>query len=222
VVRNSSFEEGFDDQGVAQEWIAFSSDDGAVFAWEPDSDPMHVSHGSHSQVMHIMGPGEPDTFVGIYQTIDVVPGATYTLALHGVIRSSLATEDNESLAFRIQYAIDETGGTDWKAVQWEDWADPGWNDVQQDAKWPPMDAHVVKFTPQGDQITLFVRGWSKWPFFRSEAKYYIDGVFIQGPLPPEGMPSTGGSVVWVPVAGLLAVVGLTIWEFRKRKIQNKT
>ena len=217
VVRNGSFEEGFDAKGVAQEWTTFSSDKGAVFGWEPDSDPMHVSHGSHAQVMRIMGPGDPNTFVGIYQTIDVVPGETYTVAMHGVIRSSLAAENYKPLAFRFQYAIDETGGSDWKAVDWADWTDPGWNDVQLDVKWPPMDAYVIEFTPTTDKITLFLRGWSKWAFFQSEAKFYVDGIFFHGPMPAEGMPPTGGTMIWVPLVGLLAVVGLAIWELCKRK-----
>jgi LPXTG-motif cell wall-anchored protein len=217
VVRNGSFEDGFDANGVGQGWTAFSSDDGAVFSWEPDSDPMHISHGSHAQVMRIMGPGKPNTFVGVYQTLDVVPGAKYTLALHGVIRSSLAAENHDPLAFRTQYAIDESGGTDWQAVEWAEWTDPGWDDVQLDVKWPPMDAHVIEFTPTTDKVTLFVRGWSKWAFFQSEAKFYLDGIFLQGPVPAEGMPSTGGATIWVPIAGLLAVVGLGLWQVRKRR-----
>jgi hypothetical protein len=221
VVRNGSFEEGFDAEGVAQEWTAFASDNGAVFGWEPDSDPMHVSHGSHSQVMRIMGPGDPDTFIGLYQTIDVVPGETYTLALHGVIRSSLAAENYKPLAFRFQYAIDESGGTDWKAVEWADWIDPGWDDVQLDVKWPPMDVYVIEITPTTDKITLFLRGWSKWAFFQSEAKFYLDGIFMQGPMPAEGMPPTGGTAIWVPLLGLLVVIGLAIWEVWKRKAQEK-
>ena len=220
LVRNGSFEEGFAGSGVAQQWTAFSSDQGAVFAWEPDSDPMHVSHGSHAQVMRIMGPGDPNTFVGIYQTLDVVPDATYTLALHGVIRSSLATEHFDPLAFRIQYAIDETGGTDWEAIEWAEWTDPGWNDVQLDVKWPPMDAHVIEITPATNKITLFVRGWSKWGFFKSEAKFYVDGIFLQGPIPAEGMPPTGGTVTWVPLVGLLVVVGLAIWEVYRRRAKQ--
>jgi len=221
LVRNGSFEEGFDAEGVAQEWTTFSSDNGAVFGWEPDSDPMHVSHGSHSQVMRIMGPGDPNTFVGIYQTMDVVPGETYTIALHGVIRSSLAAKNFKPLAFRFQYALDETGGSDWEAVEWADWTDPGWNDVQLDVKWPPMDVYVISFTPTTDKVTLFMRGWSKWAFFQSEAKFYVDGIFVQGPVPAQGMPTTGGTLIWVPVVGLLAVIGLAIWELRKRKVQDK-
>ena len=217
VVRNGSFEEGFDAEGIAEEWTAFSSDNGAVFGWEPESEPMHVSHGSHSQLMRIMGPGEPNTFVGIYQTINVVPGETYRLALHGVIRSSLASEDYKPLGFRVQYAIDETGGTDWKTIEWANWTDPGWNDVQLGVKWPPMDVYVIEYTPTTPKITLFVRGWSKWAFFRDEAKFYVDGIFLQGPVPAEGMPSTGGTMIWIPLVGLLAVIGLAIWEVRKQR-----
>jgi hypothetical protein len=220
LVRNGSFEDGFDDQGVAQGWTSFSSDNGAVFAWLADSNPMHVSHGAHAQVMRIMGPGQPNTFIGIYQTIGVVPGETYKLALHGVIRSSLAAENYDPLAFRVQYAIDETGGTDWEAVEWANWTDPGWNDVQLDVKWPPMDVYTIEYTPTTDKITLFIRGWSKWAFFQSEAKFFVDGIFVQGPMPAEGMPSTGGTGIWVPLAGLLITVGLAIWELRTRRTEK--
>jgi hypothetical protein len=219
AVQNGSFEDGFS-QGVGQGWTAFSSDDGAVFGWEPDTNPMHVSHGAHSQLLRIMGPGKPNTFAGIYQTLDVVPGETYKLAMHGVIRSSLASQNYDPLAFRVQYAIDETGGTDWKAVEWADWTDPGWDDVQLDVKWPPLDVYVVEFTPQNSKITLFIRGWSKWAFFQSEAKFFLDGIFVRGPLPVEGMPSTGGTMVWVPLVGLVVVVGLAVWEVRRRRCQE--
>jgi LPXTG-motif cell wall-anchored protein len=80
-----------------------------------------------------------------------------------------------------------------------------------------MDVHVIEYTPTTDKITLFVRGWSKWAFFQSEAKFYVDGIFLQGAMPAEGMPSTGGTAIWVPIVGLLVVVGLGIWQLRKRK-----
>ena len=191
-----------------------------MYAWEAESDPMHVSHGEHAQLIRIMGPGQPNRFAGIYQIVDVIPGETYTLTLHGVIRSSLANDNYDPLAFRVQWAIDEQGGTDWESIDWAEWTDPGWNDVQLDVKWPPMDAYVQQITPSTDKVTLFVRGWSKWAFFQSEAKFYLDGIYLHGPLPDEAeTPITGGTFVWVPILGLLLVFGFAAWELRRSKAQ---
>jgi hypothetical protein len=220
VVRNGSFEEGFDAEGVGLGWTAFGTTDGAVYAWEADADPMHVSHGEYAQAIRIMGPGKPDRYAGIYQTLDVIPGETYVLALHGVIRSSTADEDYDPLAYRVQWAIDEGGGTNWEAIEADAWTDPGWNDVQLDVKWPPTDVYVLQITPQGEKVTLFVRGWSKWGLFRSEGKFILDGVSLQGPLPQGAeMPTTGGRMVWVPVMGLLLILGFAIWELRRARAE---
>ena len=227
AILNGSFEEGFDQDGIANAWTAFATTSGAVYAWEEETDAAHVSHGERAQLMRIMGPGKPNQFVGIYQTVEVVPGETYTLALHGLIRSSLASEDYKPLAFRLQWAVDERGGTDWNAVEWVDWTELGWNDVKLNKKWPEMNAYVVQITPQADKLTLFLRGWSKWAFFQSEVKFYVDGVFLEGPVPAArgagappaeqaAMPTTGGNRGWaIPIAGVILVLGLAFWEVRK-------
>jgi hypothetical protein len=217
VVRNGSFENGFDPYGVALEWTAFVTEDGAVYGWEDETDPAHVSDGEHAQLLRIMGPSESDQFMGLYQTVDVVPGETYTLTLHGLIRSSLANDDYDPLAFRLQWALDDQGGTDWREVEGKDWTDPGWNDVKLDAKNPTMNAYAVQVTPQDDTVTLYIRGWSKWAFFQSEVKYYVDGISLEGPLSGEAqMPTTGGNAIWAPVLGILLVLGFAIWEVRRR------
>jgi hypothetical protein len=217
VIRNGNFEDGFDPYGVALEWTAFVTEGGAVYGWEDETNPAHVSNGKHAQLMRIMGPNQPNQFMGMYQTVGVVPGETYTLALHGLIRSSLANNNHNPLAFRLQWAIDEQGGTDWQEVEWNDWMDPGWNDVKLDAKNPTMNAYMVQVTPQSETLTLFIRGWSKWAFFQSEVKYYVDDIFLQGPISGEAqMPTTGGGAIWAPVLGILLVLGFAVWEVRKR------
>ena len=217
VIRNGGFEEGFDPSGVALEWTAFGTEDGAVYSWEDETDPAHVVAGEHAQGMRIMGPSAPNRFMGIYQTVDVVPGATYTLTLHGLIRSSLANDNHDPLAFRLQWALDERGGTDWQAIEGKDWTDPGWNDVKLDAVNPALNAYAIQVKPQGETATLYVRGWSKWAFFQSEVAYYVDGISLEGPLSGDAqMPTTGGNAVWAPVLGLLLVLGFAIWELRER------
>ena len=234
VIQNGGFEGGFSAQGVATGWTAFSNDH-AVFAWVDETRPEHVSHEAHAQLMQIMGPGQADRFVGIYQTVDVVAGQTYTLTLHGLIRSSTAERSETPYGHRLQWAIDESEPTNWPAVnqEWAMWTDPGWNDVKLDADNPPMNAYVFQVTPKTSRITLYVRGWTKWSILSSEAKFYVDGISLVGPIPgqettaeeaPVGggnvsaltMPTTGGTGIWVPLAGGIAVLCLAAWETWKR------
>jgi hypothetical protein len=236
VVQNGSFEEGFSEQGVAQGWTAFSNGD-AGFAWADELQAVNVSHDAHAQLMQIHDPAKPDRFIGIYQTVDVVPGETYTLALHGLIRSSTAGDPKIPYGHRIQWAIDDEGKSNWWEMNgdWGQWTDPGWNDVALDAKNPAMNVYVQQVTPENAKLTLYVRGWTKWPIMASQAQFYLDGISLEGPVPGtgetrlvstgggdgevgEGMPTTGGRGVWIPVAGLVLVLGFAVWEVRKVRV----
>jgi hypothetical protein len=229
VIQNGSFEEGFSDDGIGKGWSTFDNGS-AVYAWEEDLRPVHISHGQHAQVIRIMGPGQPDRFVGIYQTVDVIAGETYTLTLHGVIRSSTANRYQTPYGHRLQWAVDHQGRGYWPALDpWADWTDTGWNDVELKEERPAMNAFTIPIVPETAKLTLFIRGWTKWPIISSEAKFYVDGITLEGPIPGteetvpvdagggpgEGMPTTGGAAIWVPVAGVLLVLGFAFWEARK-------
>jgi hypothetical protein len=229
VIRNGSFEDGFQEQGLALEWSAFDNGS-ADYAWASDDSIWHVSHGSMAQYMRIRGPSQPDRFIGIYQTVDVVAGEVYTLALHGVVRSSTADDLHHTpYGHRVQWAIDYEGGANWSAMNadWGEWTDPGWNDVRLDEKKPVMNVYVKQITPTTDKLTLYIRGWTKWPIMNSEAQFYVDGVFLKGPVPGEevveeiptgggdGMPTTGGRGTWIPVLGAVFVLSFGLWELRK-------
>lgn len=222
LIVNGSFEEGFGDGGVATGWTGFDNGQ-AVYAWLDDTWDPGVSHGEHAQLMKIMGPAASDRYVGIYQTVEVIPGETYTLTMHGIIRSSTADEGN--FGNRIQWGVDEQGGTDWQAVQ--EWVDPGWNEVPLDAESPTMNVYQTTIEPEGNHLTLFIRGWTKWPVIQSESWFNIDGVSLRGPIPgtegaalpaegEEEIPTTGGlSGGWVALLVLLALAGVLLWERRR-------
>jgi hypothetical protein len=187
----------------------------------------HVSHGSSAQMIEISGAGNVDRYIGIYQTVEVIAGETYTLAMHGLIRSSTADDDKVPYGHRMQYGIDYSGGTNWAAVQ--EWTDPGWNEVTLDEDNPTINAYVLPITAESDKLTLFIRGWTKWPI-QSLVQFYIDGVSLKGPIPgeekvvkvastgggsDEGMPTTGSAAIWVPIVGGVLLIGFALWEMRK-------
>lgn len=233
VLQNSSFEDGFDENGVGTGWNTFDNA-GAVYAWERDIQPFHVADGQYAQVMRIMGPGQPDRFVGIYQTVDVIAGETYTLTMHGVIQTSTAGDPKTPYGHRVQWAIDHKGRGNWPALStWADWTETGWNDVELEQDQPAMNSFFEYITPETNKITFFIRGWTKWPIIGSEAKYYLDSISLVGPIPgkettitvtkeagaggaiEENMPTSGGVRTWIPIAGAVLVLGFAIWQVRK-------
>jgi hypothetical protein len=228
AVVNGSFEEGFQDSGVGQGWTGFDNDGVAKYTWLEELQPIHVSHGERAQLMQLTGAGEPNRYIGIYQTMDVMAGETYTLSIHGLIRSSDAGDPNRPYGHRIEWGIDYQGGQVWQAVG--EWVDTGWNDIPLDKQDPTMNYISLPILAESDQLTLFIRGWTKWPT-QSIANFYVDGVFLKGPVGVEetkevvvtgagtgastSMPTTGGAVAWVPLVGTLFVTGLALWEVRK-------
>ena len=226
AVENGSFEEGFQDNGVGKSWTGFDNDGVGKFTWLEELQPVHVSHGERAQLMQLTGAGEPNRYIGVYQTVEVMAGDTYTLSIHGLIRSSDAGDPNRPYGHRMQWGIDYQGNQDWRAV--EEWIDTGWNDIPLDKQDPTMNYISLPILAETDKLTLFVRGWTKWPT-QSIANFYLDGVFLKGPVgveettevvttgagAGESMPTTGSAVAWVPLVGTLFVTGLALWEVRK-------
>jgi hypothetical protein len=226
AIENGSFEDGFAENGIALSWAGFDNGGVGKRTWVQDLQARHVSHGSSAQMVEISGAGDPDRYVGIYQTVDVVAGETYTLAMHGLIRSSTADDDKVPYGHRMQYGIDYNGGTNWAAIQ--EWVDPGWNEVALEEDNPTINVYSLPITAETDKLTLFIRGWTKWPL-ESLARFYVDGVFLKGPVPGEetvvtvgsgagsgeGMPTTGSSAIWVPIVGGVLLIGFALWEMRK-------
>lgn len=221
---NGSFEEGFQENGVGSGWAAWDNGGVGKRTWMEELQPVHVSHGERAQLLELTGAGNVDRYIGIYQTVDVVAGETYTLSMHGLIRSSDAGNDNAPYGHRIQWGIDYEGRGSWQEV--DEWFDTGWNDVKLDDPNPTMNYVSLPITAESDKLSLFIRGWTKWPN-QPISKYYVDGIFLEGQVPgkeqvvkvavggEEGMPTTGGSAIWIPIAGVLLVIGFAIWEVRR-------
>lgn len=204
LLTNSNFEEGFGPDGVAIGWKKFSNGD-AGFGWFDDSWPPVVLEGEHSQLISIVNPNYNDRYVGIYQTVDVVPGQAYELALHGLVRANTPTED---YGHRLYWGADYNGVADWQAV--ENWTELPWNQQPLVADVFTSDNYTTVVTATGKSLTLFIRGHSKWPR-QSEADFNLDNLSFRGvPGAETGettMPVTGrGEINWVPIVALIALL----------------
>jgi hypothetical protein len=246
VIVNGGFEDGFvEGQGVGVGWGRFESG-AATAGWYDDTWTKVVFEGKHAQLLELKNATQQDAaFIGILQTVNVVPGAQYVLTLHGLIRSDEGSPDISHGGYKMQYGIDFTVGIDWKSPNIE-WVELPWNDQpRQDPTGQnvyEMDSATANVTAQTAKLTLFIRGQKKWPD-ALEGNYDIDGVSLVGAQPstpptatPQptvpgtattapGLPKTGQDfgLVGDPIlavasaAMLILLVGGAAWGASRRR-----
>ncbi len=213
ALTNGSFEEGFED-GVGVGWHAFNNGD-AKFGWADETWPALVWDGNHAQHMEIWDAGVFDRYVGIYQTVATVPGVSYELTLHGVIRSNEGSAQASSYGYRIQWGVDYNGGSDWQAV--DEWTDVGWDEQPLDAGSYTFGSYTTTFKATSASTTLFIRGWKKWPTRGSYVKFTVDDVSLRASsgAPAGKMPDTGLGIGVIFLAGFLGLLLILVREARE-------
>lgn len=178
-VRNGDFEAGFTADGVALGWTRFSNG-GAAVTFGDENAPPAVYDAYHAQLIRIEGATQPDRYAGIYQVLDVVPGASYRLSVHGLVRSTLGDVARSQYGYRMQLGVDEMGGKDWRRVA--DWIELPWDEQPFDAPEFTYGGYEQTLEAVGPRLTLFIRAWHKWAD-PVRADYTIDGVSLVGPTP---------------------------------------
>ncbi len=236
LITNGGFEDGFvEGVGVAVDWGNFASGD--VFAgWYDDTWSKVVYEGKHAQLLELRAATQPNRYVGIYQTVSVVPNADYALTLHGLVRSDEGSVEASNYGYRMQYGIDYTGGTNWESTNIQ-WIELPWDEQPREDLTGQNVYHIDTYTAtiktETDKLTLFIRGLKKWSD-ENEGNYDVDGVSLVGPYHPgvqptttpvPGMPETGNafgflenSMLVVSSAALLVVlVGGAVWGLSRRR-----
>jgi len=178
LIANGGFEDGFS-EGIGIGWERFAT--GSVQAgWQDDTWDSIVYEGEHAQLLSLKDAWEMDRYVGIFQTISVVPNTEYLLTLHGLVRSDEGSITKSDYGYLLQYGVDFVGGTDWQSPDVA-WIDLPWDEQPRTA--PPteagyrMETYAATVTAQTDKLTLFIRGWKKWPG-ALEGDYNIDGLSL--------------------------------------------
>jgi len=197
VLNNGNFEAGFDETGIAHHWKGFTNVDGR-YGWSDETWPGLVPEGQHAQVMQISYTLDQNTYIGIYQTVSVMKRKPYDLEIHGLIRSTAGSPQKSSWGYRVQWGIDPKGGKNWKAV--EEWTDVGWDDQPLNVDSYTHEEYKTTLIPTGRSLTLFIRGWRKWPTENHEGDFVIDNVRLTGPkvggTVPSNLPGTGVDWTW--------------------------
>jgi hypothetical protein len=194
VLENGDFEKGVDEQGVALNWQSFSNG-GAVVSYSAETGDPHIRNGTRAQRISIAQASQQSRYAGIYQAVEVKAGQPYTLTLHGQIRTGPGDIEASGYGYRMQYAIDDTGGTNWQAIPDEDWIELPWDEQRLDAADVEFLSYETTITPSSDDLTLFVRGWNKWAD-PGLAEYTLDDLSLVGrPAGPAMVQENGETLI---------------------------
>lgn len=225
VIRNGSFEFGFDDNGVALNWHSFTNG-GAVFLFGDEQWPLAIHQGSYAQRITVFEAHQPDRHAGLYQTVPVIPGETYWLTVHGQIRIREGSDQAGKQSYRLQVAFDHRGGDDWEDIPADEWIELPWSEQFIDSADVRSLEYELAVVPATSRLTVFIRTWNKWPD-PGEAQYTLDSLSLVGPTPAgalidQPLPDTGqGSPelglpsdprIWASLALLLLLIGGAAWR----------
>ncbi|MEM7347173.1 MAG: hypothetical protein AAF485_23285 [Chloroflexota bacterium] len=185
LIVNGGFEDGIQEGfGVGYGWGGFSNGQ-AVVGWNSDTWDKVVVEGQAAQLIQIENASERDRYGGLYQTIAVVPGQQYKLTIKGLIRSEEGSIAASDYGYRLQFAVDYSGGTTWELLPGDAWQELSWD--EQPLYIPESDSYRIDtydttITATGDTLTLFVRGWKKW-VDNGTGIYNLDEISLVGPAP---------------------------------------
>jgi hypothetical protein len=226
-VRNGSFEAGFEDHTVGLGWESFNNG-GAIFEFLEETWPPAVFDGRSAQRIQVREASQPDRYAGIYQTVNVVPGETYELTLHGQTRTGEGDIQASDYGYRMQLGIDYDGGGGWTAV--EDWVELPWDEQRFDSESLFFYDYVTPVVATGSRLTIFIRTWNKWPD-PGRVEYTLDAISLRGltpseeiaidkPLPETGNPGSSSVDGWARLLASVVVLGLlvagAIWQIRRQ------
>jgi hypothetical protein len=196
LITNGSFEDGFS-EGIGLGWEGFASVS-VQAGWEDDTWADVVYDGEHAQLMALKDAWEPDRYVGVFQTVNLVPGTDYLLTLHGVIRSDAGSIAESDYGYRMHYGIDAQGGTNWQSDDIT-WVELPWDEQPRMGPITRIDSYSATIKAETGKATLFIRGMKKWPV-AGEGNYDIDGISLVAAAPGvAAAPTATQAVIATPV-----------------------
>jgi hypothetical protein len=205
---NGDFESGFtstpEGYAVGSGWSWFDNGGSVQVGFYDETWSPVIYDGDHAQLIELntynLGGSEADRYAGIYQTVAVVPGETYELTLHGMLRAVEDDPDRTNYSYRLQYGVDDAGGTDWTAV--DNWVEVPWDTVYPRLSPGSLDSYSASITAASPRLTLFIRAWKKWGTIQRELDVDLDAISLKGAMPSAPTPpSVSFTVPSFPVAG---------------------
>jgi hypothetical protein len=183
-----------DDVGLAQTLDTGIPDpDDAIFGPVPGVGAFQRPNNSAS--MYMQSTDTQDMRLGIYQTVNVVPGRDYRFSMSGTIEvqpgaTTLQTDDPDDPIFDQNHAIeisfDTRGGTNWQAIPLEkrhvvEFKEEDLEFNRSSVNDPDL-ATIQSFETvvraRTDKLTIFITAWRKWANWRS-ARFTVDCIALK-------------------------------------------
>ncbi len=185
VIFNGGFENGFNYNPscggmVGAGWGCFTNGGTAVYGFYDDMWDRVVYAGLHSQLIEINTKekgGDNGRNAGIFQTVHVVPGATYDMSLKGMIRAD--DHGGDPWRYRVYVGFDYSGGSNWQAVT--DWRELPWDTYYPRTDPGSFSSYGTRVTPIGHSLTVFVRTERRWGTWYEETDFNLDAISLFGP-----------------------------------------
>lgn len=171
---NGGFERGFVN-GLGVFWQSYTSPN---YWGGPAIGSDHAQSGLLSQQLLLPSSGE-SSFVGVFQTANVVAGKSYFLVAWKRDHFEGQEEDpSDNITCRFGY--DQTGGTDPASptVEWRDY------DAEHDV-WRSAYKHL---RPTSSRLTIFLEAHRKSPASIGDCTAWFDSVSVTGPVPAPPVP----------------------------------
>jgi hypothetical protein len=134
--------------------------------------------------VYMQSTDQADARLGIYQTVDVVPGKDYLFSISGTIQVQPGA-GSPDINHHAQIAFDHTGGTDWTAIPFEEWVSIPWSrqDLEfklsgpEDPDLATVESYYTIVQARSNKMTVFVGTWRRWANWRS-AVFTFDCVYL--------------------------------------------
>jgi hypothetical protein len=132
------------------------------------------SNSDFALSMHMQSSDQPDARLGVYQTVNVVPGQSYLFVISGTIQAQPGASSPD-INNRVAVFFDQAGHTDWHSIPREDWISLPWKEQELEFKLSgPDDPDLAKvenyFTvvkANSSKMTVFIEAWRRWPNWRT-------------------------------------------------------
>jgi LysM repeat protein len=137
---------------------------------------------------------EADRFAGIFQTVNLMQGATYTFRLSGGMRERNPDPNDDKYRYRVQWGYTSDGSTDWMQVT--NWAELPWDKIDERTAPTGLESYSTTFQAPSSRATIFVRVWKKWGSPYKELDVNLDAISLVG---------KGAIVVKPPKDGVIVI-----------------
>jgi hypothetical protein len=132
------------------------------------------SSARNALAVYIQSTDQADARLGIYQTVDVVPGKDYLFSISGTIQVQPGG-DSPDINHHAQIAFDHTGGTNWEAIPFEEWTSIPWSrsDLEfkvtgpEDPDLATVQSYYTVVKARSNKMTVFIGAWRRWSNWRS-------------------------------------------------------